>query len=51
MDASGQSYEDRYKEFEKDIFCSIKKNVPYLDIGYEELQNCNFVQTDEKKIM
>ena len=28
--------------------CNIKKHEPYLDIDYEELQNFNFVQTDEE---
>ena len=32
-----QSYENRYKEVEGDIFCNIKKHEPYLDIDYEEL--------------
>ena len=41
-----QSYGDRYKEVEGDIFCSIKKHEPYLDIDYEELQNFDFVQSD-----
>ena len=44
-----QSYEDRYKEVEGDILCNIKKHEPYLDIGYEELQNFNFVQSDEEE--
>ena len=42
-----RSYEDRYKEVEGDI-CNIKKQ-PYLDINYEELQNFNFVQSDEEE--
>ena len=44
-----QSYEDRYKEVEVDILCNIKKHGPYLDIDYEELQNFNFVQSDEEE--
>ena len=44
-----QSYEDRYKEVEGDILCNIKKHEPYLDINYEELQNFNFVQSDEEE--
>ena len=44
-----QSYEDRYKEVEDDILCNIKKHEPYLDINYEELQNFNFVQSDEEE--
>ena len=43
-----QSYEDRYKEVEGNILCNIKKQ-PYLDINYEELQNFNFVQSDEEE--
>ena len=43
------SYEDRYKEVEGDILCNIKKQEPYLDINYEELQNFNFAQSDEEK--
>ena len=44
-----QSYEDRYKEVEGNILCNIKKHEPYLDIDYEELQNFNFVQSDEEE--
>ena len=44
-----QSYEERYKEVEVDIFCDIKKHEPYLDINYEEFQNFKFVQSDEEK--
>ena len=44
-----QSYEYRYKEVEGDILCNIKKHEPYLDTDYEELQNLNFVQSDEKE--
>ena len=44
-----QSDEDRYKEVEGDILCNIKKHEPYLDIDYEELQNFNFVQSDEEE--
>ena len=44
-----QSYEDRCKEVEGDILCNIKKHEPYLDIDYEELQNFNFVQSDEEE--
>ena len=43
-----QSYEDRYKG-EGDILCNIKKHEPYFDIDYEELQNFNFVQSDEEE--
>ena len=43
------SYEDRYKEAEGDILCNIKKQEPYLDINYEELQNFNFAQSDEEE--
>ena len=44
-----QSCEDRYKEVEGNILCNIKKHEPYLDIDYEELQNFNFVQSDEEE--
>ena len=44
-----QSYEDRYKEVEGNILSNIKKQEPYVDIDYEELQNFNFVQSDEEK--
>ena len=44
-----QSYEDRYKEVEGDILCNIKKHESYLDIDYEELQNFDFVQSDEEE--
>ena len=44
-----QSYEDRYNEAGGDILCNIKKHEPYLDIDYEELQNVNFVQSDEEE--
>ena len=44
-----QSYEDRYKGVEGNILCNIKKHEPYLDINYEELQNFNFVQSDEEE--
>ena len=40
-------YENRYKEVQGNILCNIKKHEPYLDIDYEELQNFNFVQSDE----
>ena len=44
-----QSYKNRYKEVEVDILCNIKKR-PYLDIGYEELQqNFNFAQSVEEE--
>ena len=32
-----------------DILCDTKKHEPYLDKAYEELQNFNFVQSDEEK--
>ena len=44
-----QSYGDRYKVVEGDILCNIKKHERYLDIGYEELRNFDFVQSDAKK--
>ena len=43
------SYEDRSKEVEGDILCNVKKHKPYLNIDYEELQNFNFVQSDEEE--
>ena len=43
------SYEDRSKEVESDILCNVKKHKPYLNIDYEELQNFNFVQSDEEE--
>ena len=49
MKQDNQSYGDRYKEVEGDILCNIKKHEPYLDINYEELQNFNFVQSDEEE--
>ena len=45
------SYEDMYKEFKADILCNIKEREPYLDIDYEELQNFNFVQSNEEEVM
>ena len=32
-----------------EILCNIKKHEPYLDIDYEELQNINFIQSDEQE--
>ena len=43
-----QNYEDRYKDVEGDILCNIKKYEPYLVIDYEDLQNFDFVQSDEE---
>ena len=43
------SYENRYEKIEGDILCNIKKHEPYLGIGYEELQNFDFVQSDEEE--
>ena len=43
------SYEDRHKEVEGDILCDIKKHESYLDIDHEELQNVNFVQSDDEE--
>ena len=45
-----QSYEDRHKEVEGDILCNIKKHEPHLDIDYEELQNFDFVHSEEENI-
>ena len=39
----------RYKKVEGDILCNIKNYGPYLDINYEELQNFNFVQSDQEE--
>ena len=36
-----QSYEDRCKKVEGDIFCNIKKHEPYMDIDYEEFRICS----------
>ena len=44
-----QSYGNRYKEVESDILSNIKKHEPYLDIDYEDLQNFDFVQSDEEE--
>ena len=44
-----QTCEDRHKEVEGNILCSTKKDEPYLDIDYEELQNFIFVQSDEEE--
>ena len=44
------NYEDRYKDVEGDILCNIKKYEPYLVIDYEDLQNFDFVQSDEEDI-
>ena len=44
-----QSYEDIYKEVEGDILCNTKKQEPYLDISYVELQNFNSVQSVEEE--
>ena len=43
-----QGYENRYKKVEGNILCNIKKHGPYLDIDYEELQNFNFVESDDE---
>ena len=43
-----QSYEDKYKEVEGNSLCNLKKHELHLDIDYEELQNFNFVQSDEE---
>ena len=48
MKQGNQGYEDRYKEVEVEILCNIKKYEPYLDRDYEELQNFDFVQSDEE---
>ena len=43
------SYEDMYKEVKGDSLCNIKEHEPYFDIDYEELQNFNFVQSNEEE--
>ena len=48
MKLDNQSYEDRYNKVESDIFCNLKKYQPCLDIEHEELQNCDFVKSDEE---
>ena len=44
MKQDNTSYEEGYKEVEGDILCNVKK---YVNIDYEELQNFDFVQSDE----
>ena len=44
-----QSYEERYKEIERGILCNLKKLESYMDINYEELQNFDFILSDEEK--
>ena len=44
-----QSYEKRYKEIERGILCNLKKLESYMDINYEELQNFDFILSDEEK--
>ena len=36
-------------EVKGDILCNIKKHEPYLDKNYEELQNFDFVQSDDEE--
>ena len=43
-----QSFEDRCKEVEGNILRNINKHELYQVIDYEELQNFNFVQSDEE---
>lgn len=43
-----QSYEDRYKEVDTDILSNIKKHELYMDVDFEELQNFDFIQSDEE---
>ena len=43
-----KSYEDRYKEVEGNINCTVTKQ-PYLDMYYEELENFSFVHSDEEE--
>ena len=44
-----ESYEDRCKEIGSDILCNIKKHESYLDIDYKELQNLNFLKSDDEE--
>ena len=46
QDNQGNEY--MYKEVEGDTLCNIKKQ-PYLDIGYQERQNFNFVPSNEEE--
>ena len=46
---NNQTYKDRCKEFESDFLCNIKKHESYLDIDIEELQNFDFVQSDNEE--
>ena len=43
------SYEDRYKEVDADILSNIKKHELYIDVDFEELQNFDFIQSDDKE--
>ena len=36
-------------EVKGDLLCNIKKHEPYLDKNYEELQNFDFVQSDDEE--
>ena len=49
MKQGNQNYGDRCKEIEDDILCNIKEHDSYLDVGYEDLQNFDFVQSDEEE--
>lgn len=44
-----QSYEDRYKEVDTDILSNIKKHELYMDVDFEELQNFDFIKSDDKE--
>ena len=44
-----QSYEGRYKEVDTDILSNIKKHELYMDVDFEELQNFDFIKSDDKE--
>ena len=41
------TYEGKYREVENQIFENIKRHEPYLDFDYEELESCNFLNSDD----
>lgn len=44
-----QSYEDRCEEVQACILCNIDRHKHYLNTNYEELQDFDFVQSDEEE--
>ena len=44
-----QKFGDRYKDVKGNILCNIKKHEPYLNVGYKDLRNFDFVQSDGEK--